>query len=114
MSEIIDAIMADELGVGFIGGGNMARAIADRLIKSNSVKPGNITASAVTQETLKLYMKQTIYNSVGLEHRIGIREVTGSNSLEVPTLSGFSTQLQKIPSTTARIIAYLITTLIKQ
>ena len=44
--------MADELRVGFIGGGNMARAIADGLIKSNSVKPGNITASAITQETL--------------------------------------------------------------
>lgn len=44
--------MADELRVGFIGGGNMARAIADGLIKSDSVKPGNITASAITQETL--------------------------------------------------------------
>ena len=44
--------MADELRVGLIGGGNMARAIADGLIKSNSVKPGNITASAITQETL--------------------------------------------------------------
>ena len=38
--------------IGFIGGGNMARAIADGLIESNSVKPGNITASAITQETL--------------------------------------------------------------
>ena len=44
--------MEDELRVAFIGGGNMARAIADGLIKSNSVKPGNITASAITQETL--------------------------------------------------------------
>lgn len=44
--------MADELRVGFIGGGNMARAIADGLVKSNSVKSENITASAITQETL--------------------------------------------------------------
>ena len=41
-------------------------------------------------------------------------EVTGSNSVEVSILSGFSTQSQKNPSTTARIIAYLITSLIKQ
>ena len=44
--------MADELKVGFIGGGNMAKAIAKGFITSNTVKPANITASATTEKTL--------------------------------------------------------------
>lgn len=47
--------MADELMVGFIGGGNIAKAIAKGLMVSNTVKPGNITASATTRETLAVW-----------------------------------------------------------
>ena len=47
--------MADELKVGFIGGGNMAKAIANGFITSKTVKPGNITASAITEKTLAVW-----------------------------------------------------------
>lgn len=47
--------MADELKVGFIGGGNMAKAIANGFITSKTVKPGNITASATTEKTLAVW-----------------------------------------------------------
>ena len=47
--------MAGEPKVGFIGGGNMASAIARGFIKSNAVKPGNITVSAATEKTLSAW-----------------------------------------------------------
>ena len=43
------------LKVGFIGGGNMARAIAEGLISSGAVSAANITASATTQRTLDVW-----------------------------------------------------------
>lgn len=43
------------LKVGFIGGGNMARAIAEGFISSGVVSAGNITASATTDKTLAIW-----------------------------------------------------------
>ena len=47
--------MADELKVGFVGGGNMARALAKGFIKSKTVKAENIIASATTEKTLAVW-----------------------------------------------------------
>ena len=47
--------MADELKVGFLGGGNMARAIAKGFIVSKTVKAENIIASATTTKTLAVW-----------------------------------------------------------
>ena len=47
--------MADERKVGFIGGGNMAKAIARGFITSEMVKAANIIASATTTKTLAVW-----------------------------------------------------------
>lgn len=47
--------MADELKVGFLGGGNMAKAIARGFITSEMVKAENIIASATTTKTLAVW-----------------------------------------------------------
>ena len=47
--------MADELKVGFLGGGNMARALAKGFITSKTVKAGKIIASAATAKTLAIW-----------------------------------------------------------
>lgn len=47
--------MADELKVGFLGGGNMAKAIARGFISSEMVKAANIIASATTTKTLAVW-----------------------------------------------------------
>ena len=47
--------MADELKVGFLGGGNMAKAIARGFITSKMVKAENIIASATTTKTLAVW-----------------------------------------------------------
>ena len=47
--------MADELKIGFIGGGNMAKAIARGFITSEMVKAANIIASATTTKTLAVW-----------------------------------------------------------
>ena len=41
--------------VGFLGGGNMAKAMAEGFIKSKTVNPANITVSATTEKTLSLW-----------------------------------------------------------
>lgn len=47
--------MADEPKVGFLGGGNMAKAIARGFISSEMVKAANIIASATTTKTLAVW-----------------------------------------------------------
>lgn len=47
--------MADGLKVGFLGGGNMAKAIARGFITSEMVKAENIIASATTSKTLAVW-----------------------------------------------------------
>ena len=47
--------MADKVKVGFIGGGKMAQAIASGFLLSGLVKPENIIASAVTENTLNIW-----------------------------------------------------------
>ena len=41
--------------VGFLGGGNMAKAMAKGFIKSKTVNPANIIVSATTKKTLSLW-----------------------------------------------------------
>ena len=41
--------------VGFLGGGNMAKAMAKGFIKSKTVNPANIIVSATTEKTLSLW-----------------------------------------------------------
>ena len=41
--------------VGFIGGGKMAQAIASGFLLSGLVKPSDIIASAVTENTLSIW-----------------------------------------------------------
>ena len=56
---------------------------------------------------VKRYMKCFIYEVIyEMSHRC--REVMGSNPVEVLTFSGFYTQLLKLRSQIAMIIAYLI------
>ncbi|XP_057335672.1 uncharacterized protein LOC130674375 [Microplitis mediator] len=50
--------------VGFIGGGNMARAIGIALIKKNILNPKNIWISARTRETLQMWNQLTLENPV--------------------------------------------------
>ncbi|XP_008558815.1 uncharacterized protein LOC103579233 [Microplitis demolitor] len=50
--------------VGFIGGGNMARAIGIALIKKNILNPKNIWISARTRETLQMWNELTSENPV--------------------------------------------------
>ena len=57
--------MADELKVGFIGGGNMAKAIARGFIKTNTVKPANMIASATTEKTLAVWKVIICYRARG-------------------------------------------------
>ena len=47
--------MADEVKVGFLGGGNMAKAIARGFITSRMVKAENLIASATTTKTLSVW-----------------------------------------------------------
>lgn len=47
--------MADGLKVGFLGGGNMAKAIARGFITSEMVKAESIIASATTSKTLAVW-----------------------------------------------------------
>lgn len=47
--------MADNLKIGFVGGGKMSQAIASGLLISGKVKPENIIASAVTDKTLDIW-----------------------------------------------------------
>lgn len=47
--------MADELKVGFIGGGTMARALVKGFITTNTVRASNIIASATTEKTLAVW-----------------------------------------------------------
>ena len=44
--------MADGLKVGFVGGGNMAKAMAKGFISAKIVEAGNIIVSATTKKTL--------------------------------------------------------------
>ena len=41
--------------VGFLGAGNMAKAMAKGFIKSKTVNPANIIVSATTEKTLSLW-----------------------------------------------------------
>ena len=47
--------MADELKVGFVGGGSMAKALAKGFITTNTVRASNIIASAITEKTLAVW-----------------------------------------------------------
>lgn len=47
--------MADELKVGFVGGGSMAKALAKGFITTNTVRASNIIASATTEKTLAVW-----------------------------------------------------------
>ena len=46
---------AEDMKVGFIGGGNMALAIAKGFISTETVKKENIFASARTEKTLEVW-----------------------------------------------------------
>ena len=50
--------------VGFLGGGNMAKAMAKGFIKSKTVNPANIIVSATTEKTLSLWKVRFIKLSV--------------------------------------------------
>ncbi|CAG5073458.1 Similar to PYCR2: Pyrroline-5-carboxylate reductase 2 (Bos taurus) [Cotesia congregata] len=57
-------INLQSLKVGFIGGGNMARAIGLALIKRNILNPKNVWISARTRETLQNWNQLTSENPV--------------------------------------------------
>ncbi|KAL9968754.1 hypothetical protein ACROYT_G020874 [Oculina patagonica] len=61
--------MADEPKVGFLGGGNMAKALARGFIKSKTVKAGNIIASATTEKTL------AVWKDLGCQTTLANKEV---------------------------------------
>ncbi|CAH3032426.1 unnamed protein product [Porites lobata] len=58
--------------VGFLGGGNMAKAMAKGFIKSKTVNPANIIVSATTEKTLSLWKEMgcqtTLVNKEVVEH----------------------------------------------
>ena len=56
--------------VGFLGGGNMAKAMAKGFIESKTVNPANIIVSATTEKTLSLWKVMLIRLGLDRGYRV--------------------------------------------
>ncbi|KAK3711626.1 hypothetical protein QZH41_003793 [Actinostola sp. cb2023] len=68
--------MADQdLRVGFVGGGNMALAVAEGIMKSGFVQPKNITTSVLTDKSVEKWKLKDETCSPGGSTICGIHEL---------------------------------------